>query len=190
MEESRTVSLWASGTNIVSVMAAFTAIGCASVAGAVALGRASALECLAFAAAGFFSWTIVEYSLHRFSFHATRDLGWLKGPGPALHQQHHRMPHRPEYLGTRVGLALPYYALFASLFWIVTRDASRSLLLGGGLALGYALYEWVHFSTHYRAPVTRLGRYLKKYHMLHHYQDTRMRFGVTTPFWDIVFGTY
>ena len=32
-------------------------------------------------------------------------------------------------------------------------------------------------------------RQLKKYHIAHHYTDHESGFGVTSPFWDVVFGT-
>jgi sterol desaturase/sphingolipid hydroxylase (fatty acid hydroxylase superfamily) len=32
-------------------------------------------------------------------------------------------------------------------------------------------------------------RYLKKHHMTHHFANPKGYFGVTSPLWDIVFGT-
>jgi sterol desaturase/sphingolipid hydroxylase (fatty acid hydroxylase superfamily) len=36
---------------------------------------------------------------------------------------------------------------------------------------------------------SRIGRFLKEYHMKHHYVDEHAGFGVSTPLWDIVFRT-
>ena len=44
----------------------------------------------------------------------------------------------------------------------------------------------------YNNPVRSLPLYyrdLKKYHLAHHYQDSENGFGVTSRFWDRVFGT-
>ncbi len=33
------------------------------------------------------------------------------------------------------------------------------------------------------------AKYIKRYHMQHHYKDPDTRFGVSSPVWDWVFGT-
>jgi sterol desaturase/sphingolipid hydroxylase (fatty acid hydroxylase superfamily) len=35
----------------------------------------------------------------------------------------------------------------------------------------------------------RIGRFLKRYHLKHHYNDEHTAYGVSTPLWDYVFGT-
>jgi sterol desaturase/sphingolipid hydroxylase (fatty acid hydroxylase superfamily) len=32
-------------------------------------------------------------------------------------------------------------------------------------------------------------KYLKRYHLQHHYKTPQQRFGVTSPLWDVLFGT-
>jgi sterol desaturase/sphingolipid hydroxylase (fatty acid hydroxylase superfamily) len=59
-----------------------------------------------------------------------------------------------------------------------------------GMLGGYAAYEWIHYSTHYRAARTGVGRYLRAYHLAHHHKSPKTRFGVTSPLWDYVFGTH
>jgi sterol desaturase/sphingolipid hydroxylase (fatty acid hydroxylase superfamily) len=36
----------------------------------------------------------------------------------------------------------------------------------------------------------RLLRYLRRYHLLHHYKTPDLRFGVTSPLFDLLFGTF
>jgi sterol desaturase/sphingolipid hydroxylase (fatty acid hydroxylase superfamily) len=84
-----------------------------------------------------------------------------------------------------LGGAVVQGILFVTLFGV----ASGGAVLGGML-LGYAAYEWVHYSTHYRVARTRYGRYVRAWHLAHHHKSPRARFGVTSPFWDFVFGTY
>ena len=38
----------------------------------------------------------------------------------------------------------------------------------------------------WRVP-TRVGRYLRQYHLVHHYKTPDRHFGVSSPLWDFVF---
>jgi dihydroceramide fatty acyl 2-hydroxylase len=51
------------------------------------------------------------------------------------------------------------------------------------------LYDTVHFALHHHTPKSRLGRRLRELHMRHHFEDHERGFGVSAPWWDIVFGT-
>ena len=57
--------------------------------------------------------------------------------------------------------------------------------------LGLIHYEWVHYVAHipYR-PVTRFGRWMKKYHLWHHFKNEHYWFGVSNPVLDAVHRTY
>jgi sterol desaturase/sphingolipid hydroxylase (fatty acid hydroxylase superfamily) len=55
---------------------------------------------------------------------------------------------------------------------------------------GYLAYVFVHSATHHWAP--RRGSYLfraRRRHALLHHRSEEGNFGVTTGFWDVVFGT-
>lgn len=57
-----------------------------------------------------------------------------------------------------------------------------------GFMTGYLLYTYVHFSVHKR----RVPSFLKtqyRHHALHHYKYPEKAFGVSSTFWDHVFGT-
>ncbi|HZZ65409.1 MAG TPA: sterol desaturase family protein [Candidatus Baltobacteraceae bacterium] len=73
--------------------------------------------------------------------------------------------------------------------------ATRSLALGLSLLLGNAIamlyYEWVHYVAHIPyVPATAVGRWMKKYHLLHHYLNERLWYGVTNPSIDLLARTY
>jgi sterol desaturase/sphingolipid hydroxylase (fatty acid hydroxylase superfamily) len=53
-------------------------------------------------------------------------------------------------------------------------------------------YEHVHFTAHRPGakPWTPWGRYMKKFHLWHHYKHERHWFGVTSPLFDHVFRSY
>ena len=63
------------------------------------------------------------------------------------------------------------------------------MAVSAGLAMAYVAYERLHLWTHHGRARTRPGRYLKRYHMEHHYKDSARSFGVSSPVWDWVFGT-
>jgi sterol desaturase/sphingolipid hydroxylase (fatty acid hydroxylase superfamily) len=60
-----------------------------------------------------------------------------------------------------------------------------------GFLLGYLAYDLIHYVTHH-FPMRkgRILRFLKRHHMLHHYKTPDQRFGVSSPFWDWVYGTW
>ena len=47
----------------------------------------------------------------------------------------------------------------------------------------------IHYATHYFAMRSGVLKFLKRYHMQHHYKTPDQRFGVSSPLWDAVFGT-
>jgi hypothetical protein len=156
------------------------------------LGYAAAVRgwptTLALLAAGLLSWTLIEYLLHRFSFHATR--GWFKAITSGLHGLHHDEPYNPAYLVAPLSLGLPLYAILFLLVAALSWSASAAGAWGAGVIAGYLWYEWVHYTSHHRGTSTRLMKYLKRYHTRHHFLDATHSFGVTSPLWDHVFRTF
>ena len=136
-----------------------------------------------FILAGAVWWTLLEYLLHRFAFHQR---------GRIFGRRH--LAHHADLMKRRLAIA-PWQSmaggtiLQGAIFVAVLGPADGSAALAGMLA-GYAAYEWVHYGTHYRVARTAVGRYLRAYHLAHHHKSPRARFGVTSPLWDLVFGTY
>lgn len=129
-------------------------------------------------------WTLLEYVLHRFVFHASS----AKGPGAKEHRQHHA---QVDYFAPWWQKALAAIAAIAILFPLLSLLAGAQP--GGACTLGfiamYLLYEVLHRRAHTRPPRGRYGRWRRKNHFAHHFVDPRLAQGVTTPLWDIVFGT-
>jgi sterol desaturase/sphingolipid hydroxylase (fatty acid hydroxylase superfamily) len=140
-------------------------------------------------ACGYLFWTLVEYWMHRavFHFEPQRGIGarlhWI------IHGVHHDHPNDPRRLVMPLVLSLPLGAAFFGLFIaaVGTPDAYGAC---GGFFAGYLLYDMVHFTLHHRRPKTRLGRRLRELHMRHHFEDDSAAFGVSAPWWDLVFGTF
>ncbi|KAK6511228.1 fatty acid alpha-hydroxylase [Arthrobotrys musiformis] len=137
-------------------------------------------------------WTLVEYVLHRFLFHLDE---YLPDHNIAitlhflLHGIHHYLPmdrYRLVMPPTLfVALATPWWkfahTIFASNWYIGT-----AVYCGG--IFGYVCYDLTHYFLHHK----KLPSYyqeLKKYHLQHHFADYENGFGVTSRFWDRVFGT-
>ena len=73
----------------------------------------------------------------------------------------------------------------------MTRDVSLTLSLLLGSLVGLLYYEWVHYVAHIPfVPKTPFGRWIKKYHLWHHYKNERMWFGVTNPSMDFLGRTW
>lgn len=142
---------------------------------------------------GLFLWTPTEYLLHRFLFH-------LEPHGPTqerivylFHGIHHEQPQCKTRLVMPPIVSIPLAAIFYLLFaWVI------GTLIGAphwvsptisGFTIGYLTYDLTHYATHHFPMRSGIGKYLKRYHMQHHYKTPDARFGVSSPLWDIVFGT-
>jgi hypothetical protein len=137
---------------------------------------------------GLLSVTLIEYVVHRWLFHQVPKNHGDQMVHFIMHGYHHDFPNDTKRLVFPLSFMLPTSALFASLSWVVV--GSDWLQLFGGIATGYMLYDWVHYYTHHFRPKRGLGQWLMKYHILHHHDSPNHRFGITSPLWDLIFGTY
>jgi sterol desaturase/sphingolipid hydroxylase (fatty acid hydroxylase superfamily) len=147
------------------------------------------LSALMLFASGWLVWSLLEYLLHRFVFHMGAHTPKQRLRAFLLHGYHHEFPDdamrlvAPPLMSWPIALVvgLAYYALLGSTKWI---------FLFAGTAVGYIAYDWIHFYTHHFRPRRGIGKWLRSYHMLHHFGEQGTRFGVSSPLWDFVFGTY
>jgi sterol desaturase/sphingolipid hydroxylase (fatty acid hydroxylase superfamily) len=131
-----------------------------------------------------------EYGMHRFAFHAP-PLSWppARKLQHRLHYDHHVEPNRLDLLFLPAWFLVPNLAVAAGLFgFLFGTQAAFSAVLGMTLAILH--YEWVHYVAHIPyQPRTRLGRWIKQYHLRHHFISEKHWFGVSNPALDGVFGT-
>ncbi len=131
-----------------------------------------------------------EYGWHRFAFHAppsSRPL--VLRLQRRLHYDHHAEPGRLDLLFLPLWFLAPVLAANAALFRLIFGAAAVApMVLGVCLALLH--YEWTHYVAHvpYR-PRTAWGRYIKRYHLRHHFISEEFWFGVSNPSLDYVWGT-
>jgi sterol desaturase/sphingolipid hydroxylase (fatty acid hydroxylase superfamily) len=166
---------------------------------------AGVVLCLGFAAvrAGFFSWStapllaigliswsLFEYVMHRFIFHYQARSRLGRKFLYHAHIAHHEDPLREGGISASLILGVPIGVAYWLLAWLVTGSWVASSWCFIGLAAGFFAYKWVHFQCHHRRRRWRILKYLRHYHLLHHYRTPELRFGVTSPLFDIVFGTF
>jgi len=153
-----------------------------------AVGLLGLLEAAGYALAGYAFWTLTEYWLHRtvFHFEPAHRLGarmhWM------IHGVHHDHPNDPLRLVMPPSASVPLALVFYGAFWLVL-GADAATAFGAGFLAGYLAYDIVHYHVHHHRPRTRAGRKLRELHMRHHFQDGETGFGVSAPWWDLVFGT-
>jgi sterol desaturase/sphingolipid hydroxylase (fatty acid hydroxylase superfamily) len=85
-------------------------------------------------------------------------------------------------------LSIPIGLVIAAVY-VLAFGTHAWLTWFAGTAIGYITYDWMHYYTHHFRPTTRLGKFLRRYHMEHHYKDSESHFGISSPLWDWVFGT-
>ena len=132
---------------------------------------------IALFALGLLIWSFAEYAIHGW-------LGHLMGGAIAeLHQVHHRDPHAVFTIGVWLPAAVIWTAGLVMFGW------SAPMVVLSGILAGFACYEALHYRIHFRRPRTAFERYLHARHMRHHRGVARGYLGVTSPLWDMVFGT-
>lgn len=142
---------------------------------------------------GLFIWSFVEYNIHRFFFHFHPKFPWQDRIVFLFHGVHHAQPKMKTRLVMPPAVSLPLGALFFLLFngvvgaWMGQPHWVGPLL--SGFSLGYLIYDLMHYATHHFPMRWGVFKYLKRHHMLHHYKTPDARFGVSSPLWDIVYGT-
>jgi sterol desaturase/sphingolipid hydroxylase (fatty acid hydroxylase superfamily) len=128
------------------------------------------------------AWSLAEYLLHRFNGHEARG----KNRFSREHLRHHAVY---EYFAPARYVAPPALALVGGAL-VLALGLRHGLALAGGFASAYTFYEIMHRRLHTRAPWNRYGRWARRHHLHHHFVDARVNHGVTSPLWDVVFGTY
>jgi sterol desaturase/sphingolipid hydroxylase (fatty acid hydroxylase superfamily) len=133
---------------------------------------------------GIFLWTLSEYLLHRFLGHVHKGRNFFKKE----HVRHHSTPHyfAPVYKKGVLAFAVSL-ALFVSLAFLIGID--RSFFFTAGYTGMYLVYELTHYRYHASEPVPFFINF-RKHHFYHHYHNPMVNHGVTSRFWDRVFGTY
>lgn len=138
---------------------------------------------------GLVTWTLAEYWLHRLIFHWTKDTPRGRRIHFLLHGVHHDFPNDKDRLVMPLLTSAPLAVIFYTLFYVLLGGVKYAEPVYAGFALGYLCYDGTHYAVHHFKQSSRIGRFLKRHHMLHHHADHDGGFGVSSPLWDIVFRT-
>jgi sterol desaturase/sphingolipid hydroxylase (fatty acid hydroxylase superfamily) len=142
---------------------------------------------------GLFVWTLAEYVLHRFVFHFAPSTPWQKRASFLFHGVHHAQPRCKTRLvmppAVSIPLALVFYGLFSLLLSTILGARHWVAPVFSGFIAGYLTYDMLHYGTHHFRLRWRAWQFLRQHHMRHHSLTPDMRYGVSSPLWDIVFGT-
>jgi sterol desaturase/sphingolipid hydroxylase (fatty acid hydroxylase superfamily) len=133
--------------------------------------------------AGAAGWTLTEYVLHRFVFHNPRARASLA----VEHRKHHRIEGYFTPAREKAGAAVVVIGALAASGLVVGAPGFSFAL---GFVVAYVGYELLHRGLHVAPPRNAIGRWLRRHHLHHHFRNPASNHGVTTPVWDVVFGTY
>lgn len=136
---------------------------------------------------GIFVFTFVEYIMHRYLFHIDTSTPRKEKFQYTLHGVHHEYPKDKERLAMPPVMSITISTLLLFIFKLFIGDIVFAFL--PGFLVGYSGYLVMHYIQHiFKAP----KGYFKAWwvnHSIHHYKDQTKAYGVTSPFWDHVFGT-
>lgn len=136
-------------------------------------------------AAGALTWLLAEYFIHRFLGHtrAARKTAFGRE-----HTRHHALGNYFAPTPKKVAAAVPVAAILLAIS-IPLAGPEVAMAYVSGFLSTYVLYEVLHRRAHTHPPRGPYGRWLRKHHFHHHFEDPSTNHGVTTPIGDLLLGT-
>lgn len=131
---------------------------------------------------GILVWTLAEYLLHRYVFHINESRFQYM-----IHGIHHEFPRDKERLMMPPVPGILIIALISGGCYLLLYELTPAFM--AGFVTAYLLYTFIHYMVHTWKPVRGL-KFLWTHHHKHHnpaFEDKA--FGVSSPFWDYIFGT-
>ncbi len=147
----------------------------------------SFLTSLAMFFIGLIAFTWVEYLIHRYLFHMDTYTKLRAKLQYTMHGVHHEYPKDKDRLAMPPLLSITISTLLLFLFRLVLGDMVFSFL--PGFLVGYALYLAIHYMVHAYPPPKNYFKKLWINHSIHHYKNGDRVYGVSSPFWDHIYGT-
>ena len=157
---------------------------------------------LATVAVSAFIYPLVWYVLHRWVLHSRWmfKMPLLASTWKRIHYDHHQDPNHLEVLFGALHTTLPTIAIATAPLgyaigsvWVGTQEAAigaAAIAFATGL-LTTCFYEFCHCIQHLAyKPKSKWLAEMKRRHMAHHFHDETGNFGITTFFWDKLFGTH
>ncbi len=137
---------------------------------------------------GLFSFTWVEYMLHRYVFHMTTFTRTREKLQYTLHGVHHEFPKDKTRLAMPPLLSVTISTVLLLIFRVMLGDFAFAFL--PGFLTGYSFYLSIHYMVHAFQPPKNFFKALWVNHSIHHYKNGEVVFGVSSPLWDYVYRTW
>lgn len=137
---------------------------------------------------GWWIWSLTEYTLHRFVFHFRARNDWQQRLYFLIHGVHHDYPNDSRRLVMPPIVSIPLAILFYVLFTVLLGSTYVFPFFAGFIS-GYLVYDTTHYAIHHFRLHGRIGIYMRQRHLRHHYVEPNRNFGISSPLWDVVFGT-
>lgn len=134
---------------------------------------------------GILTWSFMEYSIHRWLGH---DRKTMPNFFSVEHLRHHSEGNYFAPMTKKVGAVAVAMALIGTPAYLAFEVAGVAYV--AGLLGFYLFYEILHRLEHTHGATTAYGRWARRHHFHHHFHNPKMNHGVTSPLWDVVFGTY
>lgn len=136
-------------------------------------------------ALGVLSWSLAEYCIHRWAGHDAR---FRPNFFEREHTRHHARGNYFAPTWKKLASALVVLAVVSPLAaWVA--GPLLGVTYAAGFAGFYLVYEVVHRRAHTTSGFGPYGRWLRRHHFWHHFENPRVNHGVTSPIWDYVFRT-
>ncbi len=174
-------------THIAIPLTLFCGSGLASTAYGIAVLGLDPAGSIGLFLVGAFFFTLVEYLVHRYFYHMAASDPKRARVQYIFHGIHHDHPRDKKRLALPPLMSVLVAVMFLGLFRLLL--GGYGWAFGGGFMVGYATYLFAHYAIHILRPPRNFLSVIWKHHNLHHFADTDGAFGVSSPFWDHVFGT-
>ena len=136
-------------------------------------------------AVGVVMWPALEFALHNWLGHVARG----KNAFSREHLKHHAVKDFFAPSWKKAAAAVPVFSVVGAASTALLGRA-EGIALTSGFAVTYLAYEVVHRRCHTSPPRGPYSRWARKNHFYHHFMSPKTNHGVTTPFFDMLAGTY
>ncbi len=151
-------------------------------------GTTTAVRAAIFVPLGFLTWVGMEYCIHRYFFHWEGNGPFTRRVHEIAHGYHHKYPDDAKRLVMPLGASIPMAVLIAGILWLVG-SLEWTVPYYLGIVWGYLWYDFLHWSTHHRTPLTAWGKALRAHHMAHHFATPDRNFGISHRWVDMLVGS-
>jgi len=157
----------------------------------VSAGEAVGAAAVVWMAVGWITWWGLEYTIHRYLFHAPVIFGWQKQAWFLMHHLHHKTPSDADRLVFHPAVSFPVVTVVAGALWCVLPFRVWLPLISGGVINYACVYECTHYLCHHGKDygVYPWFRMLSEKHMKHHYSTPERKFSISPNPLDTLCGT-